>query len=118
MGKGDTSICIDCEKSCGLCSWSANLKPVPGWTATPVEKRISDGRIVKGYYITDCPKFEPTPTPSPGGTAWSEEETNMLREMMRQRVSMKNIAAVLNRSVNSVQGKMQRLREEKRNASR
>lgn len=57
--KGQSSICIDCENSCGLCSWSAKFKPVKGWTATARKKYIQTGnKTVQGYKVTACPQFQ------------------------------------------------------------
>ena len=61
------NICIDCEKACGGCSWSKDFTPVPGWTATPVVRRVwtklDKKKIVHNcetYSITACPLFERT----------------------------------------------------------
>ena len=67
-----TNICIECEKACGGCSWSAAdpitgkllFEPVPGWTATPVLLNLGrhfDGRksYAQTYHITACPEFVP-----------------------------------------------------------
>ena len=54
-----TSICIDCKKSTGLCSWSKKFKPVEGWEAKEV-KRSSWGypQGFVGYKVIRCPEFE------------------------------------------------------------
>ncbi len=51
------SLCQDCKNSVGLCSWSAHLIPVTGWTA---EKTTLSGykKRYNSYQVTDCPKFE------------------------------------------------------------
>ena len=116
-GKGNINICIDCVKSCGLCSWSANLIPVAGWTAKPRKKRTHCGNFVQGYHITACPLFERDERP-PHSNLWTDEEVEKLRELMKQRVSYKNIAMILNKSIGGVQGKTAKLRKENRNAPR
>lgn len=32
-------LCWECKNACGGCEWSANLEPVPGWTAEKVPRR-------------------------------------------------------------------------------
>lgn len=61
------NICFDCEKACGGCSWSESFTPVPGWTATPVRRKVwtkIDGKFQEHYCdtysITACPLFERT----------------------------------------------------------
>ena len=106
------NICIDCEKSCGLCAWTAKLKPVEGWTATPVD-RITKGRYKKGLRITACPLYEPTQrkaTVQP----WTDEEIDELQEMIRQKARYKDIAVILGRSYRSVQSKVLELQRERR----
>lgn len=44
------SLCWDCAKACGGCSWSARLKPVRGWQTEPRGK---------GNDVVYCPKFSP-----------------------------------------------------------
>ena len=71
---GRASICFDCQKACGGCSWSGldpvthmpRFEPVPGWTATPTCLKVSwacHGRTytrrIDSYYITACPEFVP-----------------------------------------------------------
>lgn len=53
-----TSICGDCAKSVGFCSWSSRLIPVKGWNARPVERRLCGGGKAIGYAVTECPLFE------------------------------------------------------------
>lgn len=111
-GKGRTSICIDCEKSGGLCPWSAKLKPVAGWTATPV-KRDTNGRYKKGLHITECPMFEKTQRKA-SVQPWTDEEIDELQEMIRQKARYKDIAVILGRSYRAVQFKVLELQRERR----
>jgi len=47
------TICWDCAKAIGGCSWSNSLKPVKGWTAVKVKKTETESfRVIK------CPEFE------------------------------------------------------------
>ena len=40
------------------CSWSRELKPVEGWTATKVSKYRSNGEFAYDtYHIVSCPLF-------------------------------------------------------------
>lgn len=51
------SICWDCHKATGKCSWSEKLKPVKGWKATPTQRELYGG-IYKSYIVLECPEFE------------------------------------------------------------
>lgn len=79
------NICAECQKACGGCSWSAadengNLlfKPVPGWTAEPVQLGIGYNKkrervFTDTYHITACPEFVPDerkPTTKEGEQRW------------------------------------------------
>lgn len=45
----EDTLCIDCQKCCnGGCSWSKDLTPVNGWTATETPR---------GYHVDACPEF-------------------------------------------------------------
>ena len=52
------TICWDCAKFAGDCSWSKDFTPVTGWTAVPTEKQQFRGQPLKSYLVTDCPEFE------------------------------------------------------------
>ena len=67
-----SSICLDCQRACGGCSWSAStpdgkllFEPVPGWTAERVLLNLGGGtektRYCETYRITACPQFLPDP---------------------------------------------------------
>ena len=54
-------MCWTCEKAGGLCPWSHEFKPVPGWDAeSDVMKPVcGDKRCpVKTFRIYDCPEYE------------------------------------------------------------
>ena len=42
------TLCWDCAKSCGGCSWSARFEPVPGWVTE---------KTTNGIRVVDCPEF-------------------------------------------------------------
>ena len=48
------SICWDCAKAIGGCSWSKNLTPVEGWHAKPTRKQD----MYESFLVTKCPEFE------------------------------------------------------------
>ena len=99
------NICINCKNSCGLCAWSRKLKPVEGWTAKPIKKRTTDGKMVDSFYISDCPQFVPEKRP-PRANAWTCEETVLLKRMLKQKIRHKRIAEMLNRPINTVEYKI------------
>lgn len=111
QGKGKPSICIDCEKSCGLCSWSSRLIPVVGWTAKPVKKLVSIDTLVDSFQVDECPLFTPADREEEiNQRPWTPQEKAQLKSMMRQRCRRKDIAVVLNRSLSSVNSKITELR--------
>ncbi len=48
------TLCWDCAKALGECSWANDLVPVEGWVAKPVKKK--DG--IDSYCVFECPLFE------------------------------------------------------------
>lgn len=56
------SLCELCERSCGLCSWSAYLVPIKDWKAQRCDVKGNKGRMIESYIVLSCPYFEP---PSP-----------------------------------------------------
>ena len=52
---GQTTICWNCARATGQCPWSANLKPVKGWTATLVKP--SSTKPYTTYIVHACPGF-------------------------------------------------------------
>ena len=48
------TLCWDCKRATGGCSWSARLKPVKGWTAKETKKDSP----FSSYIVEDCPLFE------------------------------------------------------------
>ena len=56
-----STLCWDCEKAGGGCSWSKSFTPVEGWTAIPTKVR-SDSlsiRHIDSFDVYECPEFEP-----------------------------------------------------------
>ena len=55
---GET-LCWECKKSGGLCSWSHNLTPVKGWVATVSTRKtyIRATKDNKVYCVISCPEF-------------------------------------------------------------
>ena len=54
-----SSICIDCAKSGGNCSWSSKFIPVVGWEADFIEGGMSGGSMrLSSYRVKSCPLFE------------------------------------------------------------
>ena len=58
--KRKQSLCIDCVRSGGSCSWSHLLQPVEGWVAEETVIRSTAGTTT-GYRVISCPKFERGP---------------------------------------------------------
>jgi hypothetical protein len=61
-GKKDT-ICWNCKRATGFCSWSEKFIPVKGWKATPTIIKIAN-RYGKNktydnsFLVHECPLFE------------------------------------------------------------
>ena len=55
-----TTLCWDCAKNGGLCSWSKNFTPVEGWEAIPtkINARGYDYYEIDSYKVVKCPEFE------------------------------------------------------------
>ncbi len=50
------TLCWDCAKATGGCSWSEKLKPVQGWVAQ--EAKPSSSKPYVTYLVIECPLFE------------------------------------------------------------
>lgn len=80
-----STLCWECEKACGKCSWSRNFKPVKGWDAKPTQifqYTTGVGRKRYSYYtdsfdVYECPEFEPLKMPS-------EEEMQKILGRLKQ----------------------------------
>lgn len=53
MNKANT-LCWDCEKCIGGCSWSKDFKPVDGWKAEAVTNSDNND----SYLVRECPQFK------------------------------------------------------------
>ena len=52
IGEMKWTLCFDCAKATGYCSWSSRLEPVEGWTAEETIKNTSTS-----FVVIDCPEF-------------------------------------------------------------
>lgn len=54
------TLCWDCRKACGGCSWSEHDEhlPVPGWTAEETQVRMKNDVYAPSYRVDACPEFE------------------------------------------------------------
>lgn len=50
------TICWDCQKASGRCSWSRKLEPVEGWDAKPTIIKYAGSRE-PSYIVRSCPEF-------------------------------------------------------------
>jgi hypothetical protein len=54
------SLCWQCKRAYGTCSWSHRFKPVKGWEAIPTringEKKSKQPEI-QSYEVKKCPMF-------------------------------------------------------------
>lgn len=53
-----STLCWDCEKACGKCSWSKKFIPVEGWVATPTKVSIGENQYIDSFDVYECPEFE------------------------------------------------------------
>ena len=53
----EPQLCESCKNFAYGCEWSERFEPVEGWTAVPTVLSSSEGRYVKSYHITACPKY-------------------------------------------------------------
>ena len=54
------TLCWDCARAYGTCSWSRKLEPVKGWEAaeTIIRARTQYGNNpITSYCVTYCPEF-------------------------------------------------------------
>ena len=52
------TLCWDCAKATGGCSWSAHLKPVKGSKGKLVVKSLYGQPNYKTVRVDECPEFE------------------------------------------------------------
>lgn len=57
-----STLCWDCEKACGRCSWSKSFTPVEGWVAKPTKVKGDSqcrNQLIDSFDVHECPEFEP-----------------------------------------------------------
>jgi hypothetical protein len=57
-GRKSNSLCWQCKRAYGDCSWSRHFKPVKGWKAEPTI--IMGGKkdpVVESFDVKKCPLF-------------------------------------------------------------
>lgn len=52
------TLCWDCAKATGGCSWADSLQPVDGWIAEPTEKSVFRGDPLRSFLVHECPEFK------------------------------------------------------------
>ena len=54
------TLCWDCAKACGGCSWSNHLEhlPVPGWQAEDTKVRMNNDTYEPSFIVLACPEFD------------------------------------------------------------
>ena len=52
------TLCWDCAKACGGCSWSAELKPVEGWVAEETKVATKADKFLESCRVVSCPEFQ------------------------------------------------------------
>lgn len=56
------TICWECAKNGGLCSWSENFTPVEGWDAVPTKIQArghaNGEEYIDSFRVISCPEFE------------------------------------------------------------
>ena len=57
-GGFNQTLCWECAKATGRCSWSDEFIPVEGWNAKPTKKRVYGGGEFESYLVIECPEFE------------------------------------------------------------
>lgn len=51
------TLCWNCKKTCGGCSWTRSFAPVENWKAIRTKLKIQDERI-DSFVVLECPEFE------------------------------------------------------------
>lgn len=54
------TLCWDCARACGGCSWSNHWehRPVAGWTAVETRVRMNNNEYEPSYIVIACPEFD------------------------------------------------------------
>ena len=56
--KAIPSLCWDCSKAVGKCSWSKYFKPLKGWKIISTKKEVYGGASYKSCIVLECPEFD------------------------------------------------------------
>jgi hypothetical protein len=55
------TICWDCSRATGGCSWVDHFVPVAGWQAVPKKMKLHNGigerKETGSYVVSECPDF-------------------------------------------------------------
>jgi len=90
------SICFDCQRACGGCSWSEidpetghpRFQPIQGWAATTSYLYSTKGKNsgwISTYRVTDCPLFvRDEPRELMKGEATEEQIKVLLKQWLNQ----------------------------------
>ena len=57
----NATLCWECKKASGGCSWSKKFVPVEGWDATPTKVWVghtSAKPYIDSFHVNECPEFE------------------------------------------------------------
>jgi hypothetical protein len=52
------SLCWECIKAYGECSWAKEFKPVKGWNAEPTKVKSKESNY-NSYHVISCPEYQP-----------------------------------------------------------
>lgn len=85
------SICFDCKRACGGCSWSevnpdtgkVRFEPVPGWTAENTFQKVNK-KYISTYRVKACPLFERDDCRPSNNVMLTEIESFMFLENIEQ----------------------------------
>lgn len=88
------TLCWDCERACGQCSWSERdpetdqirYEPVPGWTAVPTVLPSNntfnrDNPRNRSYKVLACPLYIKTPPRESSALELTEEQDRWYRAL-------------------------------------
>lgn len=79
-----TSICFDCEKALGGCSWAEHFIVPDGAKSEELYDSKKPSKHI-GTYIYECPLFEQTPPRRSTGILSEEDNERFLAERAMQR---------------------------------
>ena len=61
--KNEVTLCWNCKRATGFCSWSEDFTPVEGWKAIPTKVKVANSKgrnktFTDSYLVIECPLFE------------------------------------------------------------